>query len=322
MSASRPKVGGQAILEGVMMRAGKSLAMAVRRSDGRIVTERSIVRSLSDAVPVLRWPLLRGVLVFYESLALGFKALDWSGRQALADEPNDAGQPSDVRRDRWLLAGTLAFGLVLGILLFGGVPYLAAQWTSGWVEGGGGRLVFNGLNGAYKLAVFLGYLWLMSRVPDLRRVFMYHGAEHKSICAWEVDGALTVESAARHSRLHPRCSTAFLVLVLLVSVVVFALFLPRDLHVLARLGGEVALLVPIAGVTYELQRWSAQNQHRAWVRVLTAPGLWVQRLTTQEPDAAQIEVALAALAAALEMEQEREAAGEAGKTGAISKEKR
>jgi uncharacterized protein YqhQ len=310
---SKIKVGGQAILEGVMMRAGRSLAMAVRLADGRIVTEREAVRSLGDQFPPLRWPLLRGVVVFYESLVLGFRALDWSGRQALADGSAPEALPADAKRDRWILAGTLALGLVLGLVLFGAVPYFAAQWTSGSLAGGGGRLVFNGLNGAYKLLVFLGYLWAMSLVPDLRRVFMYHGAEHKSIFAWEQDGDLTPAGAVRHSRLHPRCSTAFLVLVLLVSVVVFALCLPRHLHVLARLGGELALLVPIAGATYELQRLAAKYHHLAWVRVLSAPGLLVQRLTTREPDAAQIEVAQAALSAALEMETSRESKVESRK---------
>jgi len=305
MAESKLKVGGQAILEGVMMRAGKSLAMSVRRADGRIVTESEPVRSVADTWPWLRWPLIRGVLVLYESLALGLKALDWSGRQALADESAPGAAPTDAKRDRWLMIGTLVFGLALGIVLFGAVPYLAAQWTSHWVAGGSGRLVFNGLNGLYKLTVFLGYLWAMSWVPDLRRVFMYHGAEHKAIFAWEQDGALSAAAAASHSRLHPRCSTAFLVLVLLVSILVFALCLPRTLALPARLAGEILLLLPIAGVTYELQRLSANYHHLGWVRVLAAPGLLVQRLTTREPDTQQLEVAVAALSGALELEKER-----------------
>lgn len=310
MSTSEKKsyVGGQAILEGVMMRAGKSVAMAARRPDGTIALERRPVRSVTDRLPWLKWPVLRGVVMFYESLALGFQALEWSGQQAMPESENAGPKTAaEARSEKWLLLGTMVFGLVLGVALFGVVPYLAAQFTSGkLLPGGGGRLAFNLINGVYKMGVFLLYLWIMSWVPDLRRVFMYHGAEHKSIFAWEEDGEATLAAAAGKSRLHPRCSTAFLLLVVMVAILVFALVLPRGLKLFARLGAELALMIPIAGVTYELQRLSAKYCHLGWVRWLSRPGLALQGLTTREPEPAQIEVALAALNAVLEMEKVRE----------------
>ena len=317
MNASEKKttVGGQAILEGVMMRAGKSVAMAVRRADGSIAEERRPVHSVTDRLPWLKWPILRGVVMFYESLVLGFQALEWSGQQAMPEAEGQAVKTAaEARGEKWLLIGTMVFGLALGLVLFGVVPYYAAQFTSGkLLTGGGGRLAFNLINGGYKMGVFLMYLWIMSWIPDLRRVFMYHGAEHKSIYAWEDAGETTVAAASGRSRFHPRCSTAFLLQVVLVSILVFALVLPRGLSLLARLGAEVLLMIPIAGATYELQRLSAKYCHVPWVRWLSKPGLALQGMTTQEPDAAQIEVALTALRAVLEMEKIRESKIEVGK---------
>ena len=216
--------------------------------------------------------------------------------------------PRDARadaKDRWLLAGALGFGVVFGILLFVVVPYFAAQATSGMVTGGGGRLLFNLINGGYKMAVFLLYLWGMSLIPDLRAVFEYHGAEHKSIFAWERDRRISVEHAASHDRRHPRCSTSFLLLVILVAVATFALVLPRHLGLAERLGGELLLLVPIAGVTYELQRLTARYGHWPVLGWLALPGMFLQRLTTREPSSAQLEVAVAALREVLDLERER-----------------
>jgi len=281
--------------------------MAARRPDGQIVLERQTVQPWSDRLRFLKWPFFRGAVVFFESLVLGMKALEWSGRQALPEEETSVARTvADERRDRWLMGVTLALGVVFGLVLFGIVPYYAAQFTSGRLSGGGGRLAFNLINGGYKISVFLLYLWLMSWIPDLRRVFMYHGAEHKSIFAWEDGEVLTAVGAAAKSRFHPRCSTAFLLMVILVAILVFALVLPRGLSLPARLAGELVLMLPISGLTYELQRLSARHCQVAWVRWLSQPGLVLQGMTTREPDAAQLEVALAALKAVLEMEGRKE----------------
>lgn len=307
-------VGGQAIIEGVMMRAGRSVAMAARRPDGQIVVERQPVRSLADRLSFLKWAGLRGIVMFVESLLLGFKALEWSGRQALAEEEGAPVKTAAAERgEKWLMAGTLVFGLALGLLLFGVVPYYAAQFTAGRLADGGGRLTFNLINGLYKITIFLLYLWLMSWLPDLRRVFMYHGAEHKTIWAWEEEAALSVAGAERRSRFHPRCSTAFLLQVIVVAILVFSLVLPRGLSLPLRLLSEIGLMIPISGLTYELQRLSYRYGHLAWVRWLSAPGLALQGMTTREPDAAQIEVALTALAAVLDMEKDRKSKVESRK---------
>jgi uncharacterized protein YqhQ len=301
-------VGGQAIIEGVMMRAGKSMAMAARRPDGSIVVEQQAVRAWADRFPPLKWPWLRGTLVLFESMVLGLKALEWSGQQAMAEaapqgSKNEAAKAS--KADRLALGITLGVGFALGILLFVVVPYYGAQFTAKYFASGQSRWTFNALNGGIKVTIFLLYLWMMSWVPDLRRVFMYHGAEHKSIFAWEAGEGLELHRALGQSRFHPRCSTAFLLMVMVVSIITFAVLLPRQLHLWARLGGELLLLPPIAGLTYELQRFSARHQKQAWVRWLFKPGLALQALTTREPEAAQVEVALAALKAVLAMEEKR-----------------
>lgn len=301
-------VGGQAIIEGVMMRAGKSMAMAARRPDGTIVVEGQPVLAWADRFPPLKWPWLRGTLVLFEAMFLGLKALEWSGQQAMAEVPpaGAAGKkPTASKGDRVALIITLGVGFGLGILLFVVVPYYGAQFTAKYFSSGQSRWTFNALNGGIKVTIFLLYLWMMSWVPDLRRVFMYHGAEHKSIFAWEAGRGLDLPHALDKSRFHPRCSTAFLLMVMVVSIITFAILLPRHLKLWARLGGEMLLLLPIAGVTYELQRFSARYQHWAWVRWLFKPGLALQALTTREPEPAQVEVALAALKEVLAMEEKR-----------------
>jgi uncharacterized protein YqhQ len=305
---SKVTVGGQAIIEGVMMRAGKSMAMAVRRPDGKIVVEKQTVHAWSERFPPLKWPWLRGTLVLFESMILGLKALEWSGQQALAEEPKAGAEdkkPVASKGDRLALAITLIIGMGLGVLLFVVVPYYGAQLTAKYFPAGESRWTFNALNGFYKVTIFLLYLWMMSWIPDLRRVFMYHGAEHKSIFAWEAGQGLDVASAQDKSRFHPRCSTAFLLMVMVVSIITFAILLPRQLKLWARLGGELMLILPIAGVTYELQRFSARYQKWTWVRWLFKPGLALQGMTTREPDAQQLEVALTALKEVLSMEEQR-----------------
>lgn len=304
-------VGGQAIIEGVMLRAGKSLAMAVRLPDGRIAVRQEAVASLADRLPFLKWPGLRGILVFFESLVLGIKALEWSAGQALEAEAGPA--PSGNRAsDQWLLGLTLALGLGLGVALFGVVPFYAARFTANHWSAAAGSWGFNMINGLYKLGIFVLYLWVMSWIPDLRRVFMYHGAEHKSIAAWENRKSFGVAEAQMESRLHPRCSTAFLLMVIVVAIFIFALFLPKQLPLPARLAGELGLMLPIAGLTYEAQRLLARYQRRPWAHWLTQPGLLLQNLTTREPEAGQIEVALAALQAVLHLEEQRLGLKQAG----------
>jgi uncharacterized protein YqhQ len=305
---AKVNVGGQAIIEGVMMRAGKSMAMAARRPDGKIVVQNQEVRAWADRFPPLKWPWLRGTLVLFESMLLGLKALEWSGQQAMAEEPAEGSKEKAAvasKSDRVALVITLGVGFGLGILLFVVVPYYGAQFTAKYFSSGQSRWTFNALNGGIKVTIFLLYLWMMSWVPDLRRVFMYHGAEHKSIFAWEAGQGLELPQALDKSRFHPRCSTAFLLMVMVVSIITFAVILPRHLKVWERLGGEMLLLLPIAGVTYELQRFSAKYQHWAWVRLLFKPGLALQALTTREPEPAQVEVALAALKSVLAMEEKR-----------------
>ncbi len=306
-------VGGQALLEGVMMRTPGGYGVAVRRPDGSLVRERGPVVPLGRRYPALKLPVARGVAVLGQSLAIGLRALNFSaavlsGEAAAAATPQPA--PPPRRGAGWLgaLSTALAIALGLGIFLF--LPL----WLTGLAEAHGlgplSSLSFNLIEGTLRAAFFLAYLLVISRLPDIHRVFMYHGAEHKVVFAQEEGGPLTVEAARRQSRLHPRCGTSFLLFVLLVSIFLFAL-LPRSLPLPAKFAGRLLLLPVLAGLSYELLRWTAKRSRSPLFRVLVWPGLQLQRITTQEPSDDMLEVAIAALDEAWSAERDMAPAGAA-----------
>jgi uncharacterized protein YqhQ len=277
--------GGQAVIEGVMIRGQRTVALACRRPDGGIYRYREPLHSLLLTSPIARAPFVRGLVVLYESLSYGMRMLMRSA-DVQVDEKERAGGPSN----------TVVMGLALGfaLLVFVGIPYLATQLLRSAVES---TLALNLAEGALRLALFLGYLGAISFMPDIRRVFAYHGAEHMTIHAFEHGDPLTPESVEPYPTAHPRCGTAFLLFVVVVSIVLFA-FVPR-VNLVVDLIARLALVVPVGAISYEILRLGATYERVPAMRVLIAPGLLLQRITTRRPDRGMIEVAIASLEEAL-----------------------
>jgi uncharacterized protein YqhQ len=287
-----------------MMRSPQALAVAVRLPDGSVVLKDEPFTSLTARYPVLKKPLLRGPVILIEALVTGVQALTFSAQAALEEEETQLGWGS--------LALTLGGAFVLAFLVFGFLPH----YLSGLI----GRLLghplttadfsFHLIDGLIKLLFILLYIWGISLFQEIRRVFQYHGAEHKSICAYEARQPLDVEHARQHCTCHPRCGTSFILVVLLVSILIFTIFFPF-VPALTRTGFlnnimqvlvKVALMFPIAAVAYEIIRWGGKHQDSFLARILLWPGLFTQRLTALEPDDSMIEVALEALKAVLARE--------------------
>jgi uncharacterized protein YqhQ len=281
MSVKRFPYGGQAVLEGVMMRGLRQATVAVRDPAGQIMFKHEPLnvqrRRMWETLP-----FLRGVLMLWDALVLGTRALNFSATVALGEEE----QPPS----KWATTGTLVISLLFAVGLFFVLPAFLASLAE---RLGATPLLREIIQGLIRLLLFLGYIIAVSRLPDIQRVFGYHGAEHKTINAYEAGEPLTVDSVRRFTLIHPRCGTSFLLVVFIVSFIVFAFV--RGLPFWLRLLSHVPLIPIIAGVTYELLRLSAANYHRAWVRKLVAPSLALQRLTTREPDDSMIAVAIAAL---------------------------
>jgi uncharacterized protein YqhQ len=298
-------IGGQAVIEGVMMRAPKSIAIAVRKPNDEIVVKKERLYPLGERYSMLKWPILRGVVVLLESLIWGFKALTFSANEAVEEaesRPNQDNQDlvkSNKKKKEiggFALALTLIFSIGMGIGLFVILP----AWLSGLITEKG--IVFNLFDGVIRLILFLAYILVISRLGQIRRVFQYHGAEHKSIYAYESGAELTVENANKYSTLHPRCGTAFLLMVMLVSILVFAIF-GKPPSLLVRFGTRIIFIPLIAGISYELTRLASRKQDIWLMRILIAPGLLVQKFTTREPSVKQLQVAIKALEEVLAMEE-------------------
>ncbi|MBS3947366.1 MAG: DUF1385 domain-containing protein [Dethiobacter sp.] len=279
MQAS-PKVGGQAVIEGVMMRYREKMAIAVRKPDKQIFLHQEALRPAGTRYPALRLPVLRGMVAFVEALVLGVRALTISASQAAADEEEEL--------TAWQLALTVSFAMALAISLFFLLPTVIVRLLAG--PGPGTPLLLNLLEGGIRISIFLGYVYLISRLKDVERVFQYHGAEHKAIFCFEAGESLTVDNARAFSAVHPRCGTSFLLLVMAVSILLFSFFGWPDL--VQRLLLRLTMLPLVAGIAYELIQLAGRYRIFCY---LTAPGLWLQRLTTREPDDQQLEVALRAL---------------------------
>jgi uncharacterized protein YqhQ len=287
---SKINIGGQAVIEGVMMRAPRSVAIAVRRPSGEIVVKKDLVVPLGERFPVVKLPIVRGAVALFSSLITGIKALNFSANEALAEEEEKE------ELTPFAMGGTMALAFGGGILLFFIFPLYLTKLMIPVI--GTSNLVFNIVDGIIRMAVFLLYIWTISRMKDIQRVFQYHGAEHKSIFAFEAGEALTVENVRKYSCLHPRCGTSFLLIVMLVSIVIFSC-IPKLWPFYFKAGSRIVLLPLIAGVSYEFLKWSAKNDQSTLVRLIIAPGLALQRLTTREPDDSQIEVAIRSMEEAL-----------------------
>ncbi|MEI6509322.1 MAG: DUF1385 domain-containing protein [bacterium] len=285
-------VGGQAVWEGVMMRSPQGTAMAVRQPSGTVLVQNLSFPSLANVAPVFRWPILRGIAALWDSLVLGIKVLNLS--LALGSKPEE-------KLSKGQAAFSLALALGLVVLLFFVAPFFLSRMLSAWLSP---RLLAV-VEGVLRLGIFFAYLWLISLIPEVKRVlYQYHGAEHKVVHTFEHGEPLTVENARRFSTLHPRCSTSFLLVVLIVSFVLFVfLDFPNSW---ARFASRILFLPLIAGFSYELIRLFTLYPHSIFTRVVIAPGLATQKLTTAEPSSAQLEVAIAALKASLGLSSSEE----------------
>ncbi|HWC71890.1 MAG TPA: DUF1385 domain-containing protein [Actinomycetota bacterium] len=288
--------GGQAVVEGVMMRGARHWAVAVRRPAGDIHLESHEIRSVADRHPILRKPFLRGVIVLGQSLAIGMRALMVAANQSVDD-------------DEQLTTKQIGVSLAIALLLFMGVFILGPTTLFTWVEGRLGKGVpLLIAEGVFRVLLFVGYLWLIGRTKDIHRVFEYHGAEHKTIAAYEHGEELVPERVDRFPKEHVRCGTNFLIIVMIITIFVFTLFGTPGL--VWRIASRIAAIPIIAGVAYEALRLGARFHGSLVMRILMAPGIWLQKITTQEPHDSQIEVAIASFGEVLRREDE--AAGTPG----------
>jgi len=286
--APNTSVGGQAVIEGVMMRAPAAWAVAVRRPDGVIEAVTHELPRLSSRSRLARIPFVRGVMVLGESLTLGFRSLSWSAQKAVGEDE----EPLTTRQ----MAISMTIALVAFAALFILLPLGAASLLEPYL--GGSKFLFNLVDGAVRALLFVGYVWAIGRSKEIRRVFQYHGAEHKTIHAYEAGDPLSVEHIQQYRPEHPRCGTSFLMIVVIGSLIVFTLIGRPTWPLL--ITSRVVLIPIIAGVAYEVLKFSGAHGGELIGRILAAPGLWLQRLTTGEPDDDQVEVAVASLLAALE----------------------
>ena len=288
-------MGGQAVLEGVMMRGASTWAIAVRKPDGEISVDVREVAGWSDKYNDI--PVVRGVMSLAESLGLGYRALTWSANQQIPEED----QISEKALGWAVLPVALVFSAVFIV-----IPAFAGRGFSHLFHGS-----FTVIEGVVRLSLFVGYLLLVGCLKDIRRVFQYHGAEHKTIAAYENDVELTPEVAQQFTTAHVRCGTNFLLTVMVIAVFVYSV-IPRP-NLWFVIGSRIVLMPVIAGLSYEVIRYAAKNMQRRWVRVLVRPGLLLQRLTTREPDLDQLEVAIASLQAVLTAEQRAEVEARVGR---------
>jgi len=286
-------VGGQAVIEGVMMRSPKVVSIAVRRPDGKIALKRHEYISLTKRFKFLGLPFIRGGVILIESMVWGIKGLNFSSDVAMREE----GKPKAKGTSSFMLGLTVIFALAAGMGLFFFVPLLIAEATG--VENG---IAFNFIDGIVRLAIFLTYLGLISLWKEIRRIFEYHGAEHKSIFAFESGSPLTVKGTKPFKTFHPRCGTSFLLIVVIVSVIVFT-FTGRP-HTMADRLIRFLLIPLIGGLSYEVIKLSDSKYGKKLAGFLVAPGLWLQRITTKEPDDSQLETALVALKSSLNLKQD------------------
>jgi len=309
------QVGGQAVIEGVMMRGPGIVATAVRRSDGGIVVQKQPFLSLSERNRVWRLPILRGAVALIEMLVIGIRSLNYSAEVALQDTDSPKRKNGNGRRDdsagtrksreSLLLGFTVAFSLAIGIVIFFVVPIVV---TTSLFTIEQRPLEFNLASGGLRILLLVLYLGVISMMKDIKRLFAYHGAEHKAVFAFERGHELSVPGAAGQSRFHPRCGTSFLLIVMLVAILLFSLLDALvvlwfgQVTIATRLVTHLPLIPLIGGVSYEVIKASAKRSETLLGRLIVAPGLWLQRITTREPDQSQLEVSLVALRCALGQE--------------------
>jgi uncharacterized protein YqhQ len=303
-SADDPLIGGQAVLEGVMMRAPHSYCIAVRKPDGEITTQEGEAIRLSEKNKLWGLPVVRGVATLFQAMSLGIKALNFSA-QFVEDDEEDAKKGEDDKPKElstWMIVLNIVFSLGFMIFLYKFLPLTATKLIQGQAVFLDNQIGFSAVEGVIRLSIFLAFMLALSFMKDIRRVFEYHGAEHKVVFNYESDKPVNTENAQSFVTFHPRCGTSFLMVVMIVSVIVYA-FVPVQGFGLMLLS-RIVLLPLIAGLSYEVIRFAAQHQ-QSLMRLFVAPGMWLQRITTKPPDDTQIEVSIRALSGAMELEKEK-----------------
>ena len=304
----RTSVGGQALIEGIMMRGPKKQAIVVRSKDGLIIKE-SKLKFIKDKYPILGWPIIRGVVNFLSSMINGVKALTYSA-ECLPEEEQEEPDKLDIwlnkhfgseKAEKLVIGIAVVLGILLSVTLFILLPTILAGFVSGLVKN---RILCNLIEGILRIIIFLCYMWLATKLDDIKRVWMYHGAEHKTIFCYEKGLPLTVENCRVQSRCHPRCGTSFLFIVMIVSIIVFSVVSWSNVWV--RMLLRIVLLPVVVGISYEIIKWAGRNDN-VLTRIVSAPGKALQRLTTAEPDDSMLEVAIEALTRVIP-ENENEAA--------------
>ncbi|MBE7049009.1 MAG: DUF1385 domain-containing protein [Ruminococcaceae bacterium] len=299
-------IGGQAVMEGVMMRGPKDIAVAVRTPEGEIVVDKKPVASIIQKYKLLKLPIIRGVVSFCESLIIGTRALMFSAEFFDIEEEEDKVKKATMTEDERkateakeskikdvAIYGSVAMALVFGVGIFMLLPTILVGFVKSYI-GSGVLATFT--EGIVRIFLFLAYITLVSQMKDIRRVFEYHGAEHKTIFCYENGEELTVENARKFSRLHPRCGTSFLLIVMVVSIILFSFISWSNLW--TRLGLRLLLLPLVAGLSYEIIKFAGRSKSKC-MKIVSMPGMWLQKITTREPDDSQLEVAIASLQSVL-----------------------
>jgi uncharacterized protein YqhQ len=312
-------IGGQAVMEGVMMKAPKGIAMSVRRADGTIVTEYKPYESKAKKGTVYGWPIIRGVVSFIESLVVGVKTISASA-ELYGDE---AAQEEPSKFERWLAQKTgkpvekiaTGFAVVIALILAIGIFFVLPQLISSWILHGSELVTIwkSLIEGVVRLLIFLGYIAAISLMKDVRRVFMYHGAEHKTIACYEHGAELTPQTAKNYSRFHPRCGTNYLFLVMAISILFFAA-VGWNANFFVRLLTRILFIPVVAGISYEVLKLAAKSDNLL-ARIVRAPGVALQRLTTKEPDESMLEVAITAFQRAMQSMQGQQGEAAAASSG-------
>jgi len=294
MSKVQPtSIGGQAVIEGVMMKGPKYTAIAVRKQDGEIIIDKKENTSWIDKFKLRKIPIVRGVVAFIESMVIGVKALSFSAQFFEIEEEKDdknKNKNSDDNITPWMIAISVILSLAFSIGMFILLPNFVASLITTEDQ----VTLYNLIEVVLRMGIFLSYILIVSQMKDIKRVFEYHGAEHKTIACYEHGEELTPENAKKYSRFHPRCGTSFLLFVMIISFIVFSL-IGRNPNIFINLLNRVLLLPLISGIAYEIIKFAGKRSENKIVSILIKPGLWLQKLTTREPDASQLEVAIRSL---------------------------
>jgi uncharacterized protein YqhQ len=299
-SAEETLIGGQAVLEGVMMRSPNAWGIAIRKPDGELAIHSEPLDRPSKKSPWKALPVIRGIVTLGTAMVLGFKALRYSADVAMEDEKTASGEKLEM--NGWVAAVNITISLAFFIFMYKFLPFAAARSLRQWAHHSSNSALFALVEGIIRLAIFISFIWLTSRWSDIRRVYQYHGAEHKTVFAFEGRDPLTASTVQRYSTYHPRCGTSFLMTVMIISIGVYALVPVHGFWM--GFASRILLLPLIAGGSYEIIRYAARKRSSLFA-MMTIPGLWLQRITTQPPDDTQVECAIVALNRAMELEQQQ-----------------